>query len=601
MNSRTTLILFVLALVVTGLFQFVESGRTFFYEPDPDQVFGRFAARSFDRIEITRVRNRLEIVRRDANWTLTSHQDFPAAPDVVDEMIEVLRSIRVRSALASVADDDRFEGTHPTVEFEVRGSVETLRFGQDFQGLTPPACYLESNGSTYLVDRRVREAFARVTAFELQETRVFPAEPNEVISIRAETDSGSLALQRVGDDLWRVVAPFSAPASKKEVDMLLNEVTAARANSFESGIKIDHPEWELLDSTATIELTTADQSYRARIGRRISEANRGEEVFLEQSPTDWVGRVPARLIDLMSNDRDRFVADRTPGIPMDQLKVITIVTGNGEAARRSEVEWDASDFAKLRIEDSRVRVPVSRSSFMKELETIASLEFAEVVPLATSRERSLEQKLAAYGLSQPVLRLGWEEDSQEIELRIGARQDSASGDLPRTRYLWRSDWADRVARIDPLELDYWLGQPWSLRSAGVFTAFSPLRVIEIWNRVHGGRRFQRLQRSWSEVTDSDRPIPVAEPWGELLTQLESSTLESGWEDPSSFAAAQREVFMTVTIPALPPRIPELVVLVIGDPDAPGGGRAWFVGKPWGFRLSAADVDFWKQLGRALGR
>lgn len=588
MNRSTTLVLFVLCVLASGLFVLSESGLTFFYEPDPDQVFGRYAPRAFEAIEITRGDERLRVERRGAEWRLTEPFEFPASASVIEEAIEAVRSIRVRSGLEEGDVDRGYAATGLVLNFTVRGETERLEFGQDFPGLEPPASYLRVGERTYLIDRRFRDAFGAVGAFELQETRAFPMARGDVVRIRATTAGGRFELLRT-EQGWHLVEPFPAAASEEEVNRLLEELTAARVNEFvRVGQRAPTPDesakWQLDGDGSTLELSTDRESYRVRFGRRTSDPDRGEEIYVEQQPTDWVGRIPARLLDLVSSDYGRFVATRTLDLPIDRLTELEVRT-----AYRSTVDWKSGDFAKLRVGDAKVRVPVDRQQWLDRLERLRSTAVAFEAGDATDSE---------FGLGSPSVAFRWSADGEAVTLSVGAPVPDAEGG---TCYVARSDWPGRIGRARIADLDEWLRQPYSLRTRGLFTAYSPLRELELWNASTGSRAFVRPGDEWRPRDDgvgAEQPVDAV--WADLLTRLESAEVAQ-WQDPQSLSTESRSVFLTLTIPALPPRIPELVVIGVGPPNDSGEAAAWFIGQPWAFRLSRENAELWRDLVRALAR
>lgn len=588
MNRSTTIVLFVLCVLASGLFVLSESGLTFFYEPDPDQVFGRYAPRAFEAIEISRGDQRIRVERSDARWRLTAPFEFPASTSVIEEAIEAVRSIRVRSGLEESDVDRGYASTGLVLSFTVRGETERLEFGQDFPGLEPPACYLRVGSQTYLIDRRFREAFGAVGAFELQETRAFPVERDEVVRVRAESAGGRLELLRT-EQGWQLVEPFVAAASDEAVNRLLEELTAARVNEFvrlgdRTPTADERATWQLAGDAPTLEISTDRESYRVRFGRRTADEDRGEEVYLEQEPTDWVGRIPARLLDLVASDFGRFVATRTLDVPIDRLTELEV-----RSARRSTVDWKTGDYAKLRLDDARTRVPVDRDAWLERLERLASTAVAFEAGSATE---------PGYGLGSPRVEFAWSVDGEMVTLSVGANvPDAAVG----TCYVARSDWPGRVGRARVPDLDEWSRQPYSLRTSGLFTAYSPLRELELWNASTGARAFVRPGDEWRVRDDGGvREEPVDPVWADLLARLESAEVAE-WRDPQLLSSESRSVFLTLTIPALPPRIPELVVMGVGPPDASGESYAWFIGQPWAFRLTREDAEIWRDLVRALAR
>ena len=95
MNSRTTIRLAVVAVLIT-LLAWWDAGRTeFHFQRDLDQPF-RFPASAVRGLEITSQGNVIKLEREGEQWRISSPIEFPASSSAVEVFTSQLKELRVR-------------------------------------------------------------------------------------------------------------------------------------------------------------------------------------------------------------------------------------------------------------------------------------------------------------------------------------------------------------------------------------------------------------------------------------------------------------------------------------------------------------------------
>lgn len=216
--GKVQIALLVLLVVQLGVWLAVSGTSTWRAAADEERLL--IDAETVDaagRIRISESDETSVVLAKDGEaWTLADFDGFPTDAELVDEMLDVLRSIEVRRPVVTraryhaklgVADDDyqrKVEIFDAGVEADAEPSV-TLYIG------TSPAfrvSHVRLAGDDAVYEARGVEMWKfRTRPAQWIEKKLVDLRYDQVQTITLENDSGAFTLERSGEEGWRVVAP----------------------------------------------------------------------------------------------------------------------------------------------------------------------------------------------------------------------------------------------------------------------------------------------------------------------------------------------------------------------------------------------------------
>ena len=203
MNPRTTLVMTIVAILITG-FGWWDAGRSeFHFQRDLDQPF-RFPESSIEGLTIRTPSLFANVVGRGGQWALLEPLEYPAEHATVEAISHLAHELRVRGA---------GEGTRGTglddaklvLGLAVSGRSNTeIRFGDPHPTL--PYVYAQIDGEVVLVDPLLAEALSVLTLADLRRTAIF-----DITALRSERLSIERGAERFTakrrDDDWGTTEP----------------------------------------------------------------------------------------------------------------------------------------------------------------------------------------------------------------------------------------------------------------------------------------------------------------------------------------------------------------------------------------------------------
>jgi hypothetical protein len=236
-KPRNTLLLFlVVAVAGAALWWFEIRGaeRREAAELESKRLFPGVTATGIDAIELpTTDGETARLVRREGRWHLERPVDFPADTLAVDA---------IASSLADLAADATFDEPEPlasyglaeagTVRFEIAGSVETLRVGNE-SSVGGTTYVIVGDGPQVSAVKTFRTTPLAKTVQQLRDVSVLDFDRETVTRVSVRWPSGRAdAVRDEAGEGWQLTQPLQAAADTSVVDGLLSDLQFLRADGF---------------------------------------------------------------------------------------------------------------------------------------------------------------------------------------------------------------------------------------------------------------------------------------------------------------------------------------------------------------------------------
>lgn len=251
MKSRRNLILLIVLIVFAGLILIVErpfNDKATQRKAQARQFFPGLDVHTVSQIQIMRGGSdqaMVTITKRDDTWViLEGETEYPADQRQVTEAIDKLRQLK-KVNLASRREDkhDIFEVT------EARALAVTLLDSNDketahlFIGKPGPdffSTYIRKAGSNevYLSEEFLKGVYDREPRVWRDKT-LFDFKPDDVHEVRIKAGGQMVLLSKDTRGNWHLEKPISSLADSKEVEQLLNILSALKASDYADGIPLE--------------------------------------------------------------------------------------------------------------------------------------------------------------------------------------------------------------------------------------------------------------------------------------------------------------------------------------------------------------------------
>ncbi|HEV2357000.1 MAG TPA: DUF4340 domain-containing protein [bacterium] len=200
----------------------------------------------------------VELARVDAtHWTVTRPFRAPASSFAVSDLLDAALGIVAQRTAADKATDLAAYGlAAPATELTLRtadGKTVAVDLGKGSPVSAGMYARTVPGDAVYLIDTSARDALAK-TAADLRQKTLADFTNADVQRVRVASASGTLAVDRVGPDRWRLQGAHPWPADDFKVTDLFFPITTTDAKAFHDGVTdlapygLDHP-------TVTVELT----------------------------------------------------------------------------------------------------------------------------------------------------------------------------------------------------------------------------------------------------------------------------------------------------------------------------------------------------------
>jgi Domain of unknown function (DUF4340) len=234
--SRSSKILFVVALVVVAAYFFVERPRN--QAEDHAEVeasqLTRFDPSRVDRIVIQRADDRLDLTIDGDHWQIREPVVDVAEPSMVAQLLETLDEAEIQRDMGTPADLGRYGLATPVAVLTVMAGADTLfklAVGDDTVDHSATFVRL-ADGRVVLVTTDVRRQ-TTLPAAEYRNHRVVSFDLSVVSGFTLSNAAGSIHLERAGGVRWNVIVPGgTVPGDSIAVPDILRQLRGLRARSY---------------------------------------------------------------------------------------------------------------------------------------------------------------------------------------------------------------------------------------------------------------------------------------------------------------------------------------------------------------------------------
>ncbi len=276
MNPRITLGLAAL-LVLVGLYIFVVD-RPQARRAEEARHLVQLTKTDVTGITLTSAKGTVELSRQGAtHWVITKPFAAPATNFSVDDLIDAVTGLVPQRTLTDPGSDLAPYGLDkPAAKVTLRtgaGKTVTVEVGKATPVATAIYARATPGRSVVLVDSPFKDSLAK-SATDLRQKSLADFNNRDVQKVRITSPKGTLALDRVGPDRWRLLGPRPWPADDFKVSDLFFPLTTTESKTFHDGATdlvpygLDHP-------AVTVELTLKSRSAPLR----VLLATRGKVVY----------------------------------------------------------------------------------------------------------------------------------------------------------------------------------------------------------------------------------------------------------------------------------------------------------------------------------
>lgn len=496
MNPRTTIALAFLAALVTAVAWRDASHTELHFQRDLDQPH-RFPDASVVGLRVVRPGFEVHLERDDRGWRIVSPVDYPASPVSVEAIVRRVRELRVRGEGPEAAADAGIVESSTRLHLDVRGwGPIDLAFGSPHPTL--PYRYAALGEEVVLIDPSIADLVEAVTVDDLRSEALCDIPLPLADSLAVELGEERYAVDRAGEDAWRLVSPSSGDAEGREVRRALESLNAWAAHGFVADAVTDEgalSAYGLSPPAGRIEVRErgTGRTVRLRIGSRTPLPESGGEglyVFVESTRT--VVRATAAILGSLPATealRSRLLVR----IPEPDIVAVRIIGDyrRVDLARTEEGEWS------LRWAGDSNPYPADSAFVERMLETLRGSAVERFVPFD-------DRNLQAQGFDRPILEL-------ELLRAGGGREalvvgDEAPGE-PQWRIVRNPRWQEAAIAALP-DLESWRRAPFSLRSPrAIEIPPEAIRRLRISAESGASRRFVRPNEEWRpEGEESAQPL-----------------------------------------------------------------------------------------------
>ncbi len=308
MSPRVTLALAVVVALVGAYIVAVDRPQA--QRAEQARHLLRLTKASVTQITLQNAKGTVDLARTDAtHWRVTRPFAAPAGTYTVSDLLDgVLAVVPQRTVADRTTDWAAYGLATPDTRITLRtadGKTASIEIGKTSPVSTGVYARAVPGDAVYLVDASARDGLGK-TAADLRQKTLADFSNADVQHVRVLSASGTLAVDRVGSDRWRL-APGGAvrawPTDDFKVTDLFFPITTSDAKAFHDGVRdlapygLDHP-------AVTVELTLKNRPAPLRLlfapkGKRTYAMVAGASTVLEMD-AGLVGRLTPAPISLVS-------------------------------------------------------------------------------------------------------------------------------------------------------------------------------------------------------------------------------------------------------------------------------------------------------------
>ena len=565
MNSRTTLLLALIALVITPLaYQAVRDARPSYVVGDARPF--SFAIPAVVSLEIARGEERIRIEKSAVGWDITAPVMDRGRYASIEDLLHLLRDLEIRG---EGPDDLKKSGLEtPHIVVTVKSPSREYRLELGSHHLSLPRVHARIGDRTVLIAAEIRDALRDFDLDELRDDAVCGASPGRVQRVLLERPGQpSLELVRAGVH-WQLVAPFTADANPDGVEQWLTRIAQWAAVDyidppFEKPLGLEAPRAKLTvqmkdGSVKTVEVGAR---YTSKISQTVA-------VRCSDRPSPLVAAgVMAR--ELIEFDASLLVSPYLVRIDQPRIRALSLTDG---AHGKVDLEVDSAGGWRMRWGGDRTAVPADAALVERWSERLRQLRVTDRQPIDRT-------SLQLWGFDRPLLRVVLvTEDGDPEEMLLGAEVPEGSG----IRYAWNLR-QESVAQVRVDDIDQLVNAPFSLRDPRV-TSMADGELLRFRITTAAGEALlAQPHQTWR--CQGKEQVDLPQPDVRWIARTLSHLVARNWAPVDPTAPGPQQYLLKAELFGLTGAEPQ-VTIYLGEKEGDGDRRARI--DDWVFSLVSSD-------------
>lgn len=353
MSPRVTLALAVVVALVGAYILVVDRPQA--QRAEQARHLLRLTKASVTQVTLQNAKGTTDLARTDAtHWTVTRPFAAPAATYTVSDLLDGALGIVPQRTVADKTTDWAAYGlATPDTRITLRttdGKTASIEIGKTSPVSTAVYARAVPGDAVYLVDASARDMLGK-TAADLRQKTLADFSNADVRHVRVVSASGTLAVDRVGSDRWRLapgtgsyaaVRPW--PADDFKVTDLFFPITTSDAKAFHDGVRdlvpygLDHP-------AVTVELTLKNRPAPLR----LLFAPKGKKTYAMVAGASTVLEMDAGLAGRLTPAPISLVSKRVLPYNAPNLTAVTWSRPGPGAPKSSPPSGEPSGWATLQV------------------------------------------------------------------------------------------------------------------------------------------------------------------------------------------------------------------------------------------------------------
>ncbi len=575
MNPRTTMILALLALILTTLaFRSVRDSRpTFVVGVQRPLNFAIPAVKSLlvERGDSERIEMRSSDSEGTAYWQITQPVSDPGRYAPIEDLLVMLRDVESFGEGPADLTSVGLDTPEISVTIQTGSKKHTLQMGADHSSFS--RVHATIDGNSVLIDRGIRNALRDFKLSEIREDAVVGLNPDTIIKCVLERpDKKTLELKREGP-YWKMLSPRISDANDTRISDWLGKLSQWAVIDFIDdpstlGSSLDNPRAKL-----TLE-TRSGSTKTISVGAVYAVDGQASAVEVQTSDRDCVlivaGSTAEQLVTLNSNSLISPYLIRFDGQTVERVELKSGQYGPVSSEKNPTGGWTLNWAGDGSIHTAD---PSVVGDWINALLSLRAETWQEVDT----------GSLQKWGFDRPLLELNLSTGMDEKErLLIGSEVPDQEG----VHYVWNP--RGEACAITPVPfLEEMRSAPFSLRSRQLSRIPGELLRFRITVAGGGPLDLVRPHQNW-RVVSSTEPSVKSEDFPQLeisaISKRMGSLQVARWLDPGD--AAPDESDYEIRLDWLPESGSDPVrTCFLGGRTSEGWIRCRMGQGEWGFGLA----------------
>ncbi|HKV46366.1 MAG TPA: DUF4340 domain-containing protein [bacterium] len=332
MSPRITISLAVVLAIVVGYIVLVDRPQAQRAEEAKHLI--QLTSKDITTIALVSAKGQVGLARRDAtHWDLTRPVKVPAASFAVSGLLDTITGVVPTHTVGTGGDLHAYGLDAPTAQITLgtaKGQTVSLDIGKAAPVGSASYARVQPGAKIYEIDASTRDALAK-SPTDLRQKTVADFANADVQKVRMVSAAGTLVVDRLGPDRWRIEGPHAWPADDFKVTDLFFPLTTTEAKVFHDGAT-DLSAYGLEHPTVTIDVTLKDHPEPLR----ILLAQRGKIAYAMAAGSQTVLELDGSIVGKENPDALSLVTRRLLPYNTQDLTALTWRRGGQTLAVRRQ-------------------------------------------------------------------------------------------------------------------------------------------------------------------------------------------------------------------------------------------------------------------------